>query len=59
MKQVLIIMMTLLVGFHKPVEEKFSRTITGQVRGADDGLPLAAVSVIEKGTSNGVATDKD
>lgn len=59
MKQVLIIMMTLLVGFHKPVEEKFSRTITGQVRGADDGLPLPAVSVIEKGTSNGVATDKD
>lgn len=59
MKQVLIIMMTLLVGFHKPVEEKFSRTITGQVRGADDGLPLPAVSVIEKGTSNGVTTDKD
>ncbi|WP_189630761.1 YfbK domain-containing protein [Roseivirga thermotolerans] len=57
MKQVLIIMMTLLVGFHKPVEEKFSITISGQVTGADDGLPLPQVTVLLKGTRNGVATD--
>ena len=57
MKQVLIIMMTLLVGFHKPVEEKFSITISGHVTGADDGLPLPQVTVLLKGTRNGVATD--
>lgn len=58
MKQVLIIMMTLLVGFHKPIDEKFSRTITGRVIGADDGLPLPGVSVVEKGTTNGTITDQ-
>lgn len=57
MKQVLIIMMTLLVGFHKPVEEKFSRTVTGTVTGADDGLPLPQVTVLIKGTAQGVSTD--
>lgn len=57
MKQVLIIMMTLLVGFHKPIDEKFSRTITGTVTGADDGLPLPQVSVLIKGTTVGVSTD--
>lgn len=58
MKQVLIIMMTLLVGFHKPIDEKFTRTITGRVIGADDGLPLPGVTVLEKGTTNGTITDK-
>lgn len=34
-------------------------TVTGTVTGAEDGMLLPGVSVIEKGTSNGTATDFD
>ncbi|WP_420386187.1 YfbK domain-containing protein [Roseivirga sp.] len=57
MKQVLIIMMTLFIGFHKPIDNNFSRTIRGKVIGADDGLPLPQVTVLIKGTNIGTATD--
>jgi len=57
MKQVLIVMMTLLVGFHNPIEENFQRTIKGKVIGSDDGLPLAQVTVLLKGTQRRVYTD--
>lgn len=57
MKQVLIMMMILLMGFHNSVDEKFSRTISGIVTDAQDGLPLPGVAVIEKGTTNGTKTD--
>ncbi|CAM4195771.1 TonB-linked outer membrane protein, SusC/RagA family [Pedobacter westerhofensis] len=35
------------------------RTVTGTVKGKDDGLPIPGVSVKVKGTSNGVATGSD
>ena len=57
MKQLLIIMMTILVGFHNPLEENFQRTIKGKVIGADDGLPLPQVAVFLKGTQKGTSTD--
>ena len=57
MKQVLIMMMILLMGFHNSVDEKFGRTISGIVTDAQDGLPLPGVAVIEKGTTNGTKTD--
>ncbi|WP_179353831.1 DUF4139 domain-containing protein [Winogradskyella vidalii] len=38
---------------HNPLVQ----TVSGVVRSSSDGLPLPAVSVIEKGTSNGVQTD--
>jgi TonB-linked SusC/RagA family outer membrane protein len=34
-------------------------TITGTVIGADDGLPLGGVTVLQKGTSNGVLSNSD
>lgn len=36
-----------------------NRTVTGQVTGADDGLPLPQVTVLLKGTGQGVPTDAD
>ena len=59
MKQILTIMMLLFIGFHNPVEENLAIEISGTVVGADDGLPLPQVTVMEKGTNNGVATDKN
>lgn len=35
------------------------RTITGLVKGQDDGLPLPGVSVLLKGTSTGIVTGSD
>jgi TonB-linked SusC/RagA family outer membrane protein len=35
------------------------RTVSGKVTGADDGLPLPQVTVLLKGTSNGVPTEAD
>jgi TonB-dependent SusC/RagA subfamily outer membrane receptor len=35
------------------------KTVTGVVTASSDGLPLPGVSVIEKGTTNGVQTDFD
>ena len=32
-------------------------TVTGVVTGSDDGLPIAGVTVLQKGTVNGVVTD--
>ncbi len=52
-------MMTLLIGFHNPVEENFQRVITGKVTGLDDGLPLQQVSVFLKGKKTSVSTDKE
>lgn len=50
-------MMTLLVGFHNPVEQKSVRTISGKVISADDGLPLPGVTVLIKGSTKGTQTD--
>lgn len=32
-------------------------TVTGNVTGSDDGLPIAGVTVLQKGTTHGVVTD--
>jgi TonB-linked SusC/RagA family outer membrane protein len=34
-------------------------TVTGTVTGSDDGLPLAGVTVMQKGTTNGTSTNSD
>jgi TonB-linked SusC/RagA family outer membrane protein len=34
-------------------------TVTGTVTGSDDGLPLGGVTVLQKGTSNGVLSNSD
>ncbi len=34
-------------------------TISGTVKGAEDGMPIPGVSVVEKGTTNGTITDID
>ncbi len=34
-------------------------TVTGKVTGTDDGLPIAGVTVLQKGTTHGVVTDSD
>lgn len=57
MKQLIFLMMTLLIGFHNPVEQKSVRTISGKVIGADDGLPLPRVTVLIKGSTKGTQTD--
>lgn len=57
MKQLIFLMMTLLIGFHNPVEQKSVRTISGKVIGADDGLPLPGVTVLIKGSTKGTQTD--
>jgi len=36
-----------------------NRTVTGKVTSADDGTSLPGVSILEKGTSNGVVSDAD
>ena len=33
------------------------RTISGRIVGADDGLPLPQVTILHKGTTNGISTD--
>lgn len=45
-------------GKEKP-KQNFQQTVTGNVIDATNGTPLPGVNVIEKGTSNGVATDFD
>ncbi len=49
---------TLLAGpsFPGPVTQQ-EKTITGKVTSAEDGLPLAGVAVVIKGTTTGVSTD--
>lgn len=58
MKQVLIIMMTLLIGFHNPIDKKIERTIKGVVKSSDDGLPLPKLTVLLKGTTHSTLTNK-
>lgn len=58
MKQVLIVMMTLLVGFHNPLEENFERTIKGTVVSQADNLPIKGAQVLVKGASISVLTDE-
>jgi TonB-linked SusC/RagA family outer membrane protein len=41
------------------VAQAQEKIITGKVTGADDGLPLPQVTVLLKGTQNGVPTDND
>lgn len=56
MKQVLIIMMTLFIGFHNPAEEN-TKTIKGNVSRLDNNLPLEKVKVSFKGYSAYKFTD--
>jgi Ca-activated chloride channel family protein len=59
MKNLIILMMLAFGFFHKSHANNFQKEVTGIVRGADDGLPLPSVTVIEKGTKNAVLTSLD
>ena len=41
------------------VGEIMAQTVTGAVSSAEDGMPLPGVTIMEKGTNNGVTTDFD
>lgn len=59
MKKILLITSFMLALLPAPNKEQFNIEITGTVTALVDGLPLPQVSVFEKGTSNGVPTDKN
>lgn len=54
-KTLVVLLMTLITS----VAWAQTRTITGKVTSSDDGMPLPGVNIIEKGTTNGTATDAD
>ena len=57
MKNLIIVMMLFIGIFHNSQAKDFQKEITGIVKGADDNLALPNVSVIIKGTKQGVSTD--
>ncbi len=57
MKKIIVTMMILVTGLGNYTNDKVKIIITGSVVSTGDNLPLPQVSVIEKGTRNGVATD--
>ncbi|GGG07113.1 SusC/RagA family TonB-linked outer membrane protein [Pontibacter amylolyticus] len=58
MKKVLLLNFLFLFALLGQVAAQ-SRTITGKVTGAGDGVPLPGVSVVVKGTTTGTATNAD
>lgn len=57
MKNLIIIMMIVGSAFHNISGEIATRTITGVVKGADDGKIIPYANVMVKGTTRGTATD--
>ena len=51
--------LTVIVAFFFTLGELYAQnvTVTGTVTSSDDGLPLAGVTVLQKGTTNGLVTD--
>lgn len=58
MKKFLLLLLVLSVGFQGALLAQ-TRTVTGKVTGADDGLGIPRVNVTVKGTSRGVPSDLD
>jgi TonB-linked SusC/RagA family outer membrane protein len=50
---------TAMVAVHSFALQAQNFSVTGKISSSDDGLPLAGVTVIEKGTTNGTSTDTD
>tara|TARA_R110000796_G_scaffold252645_2_gene390252 strand:+ start:124753 stop:126639 length:1887 start_codon:yes stop_codon:yes gene_type:complete len=57
MKNLIIVMMLFTGIFHNSQAKDFQREVTGIVRSVDNNLPLSQVSVLIKGTTQGVLTD--
>ena len=58
MKKFLLLLLVLSVGFQGALLAQ-TRTVTGKVTGADDGIGIPRVNVTVKGTSRGVPSDLD
>lgn len=58
MKKFLLLLLVLSVGFQGALLAQ-TRTVTGKVTGADDGLGIPRVNVTVKGTSRGVPSNLD
>ncbi|RAW00624.1 SusC/RagA family TonB-linked outer membrane protein [Pseudochryseolinea flava] len=54
-KTLAVLLLTLLTS----VAWAQTQTVTGKVTSSDDGMPLPGVNIIEKGTTNGTATDSE
>ncbi|WP_341226868.1 carboxypeptidase-like regulatory domain-containing protein [uncultured Arcticibacterium sp.] len=54
-KGLLLVLMGLSLSFSEVFAQ--NQTVSGKVTGADDGLEIPGVSVVVKGTTNGVSTD--
>lgn len=57
MKKLIIAMMIIGSAFHNISDEIFTRTITGVVKGADDGKVIPHANITVKGTTRGTTTD--
>ncbi len=57
MKKLIITMMIIGSAFHNISDEIFTRTITGVVKGADDGKVIPHANITVKGTTRGTTTD--
>ncbi len=57
MKKLIIAMMIIGSAFHNISDEIFTRTITGVVKGADDGKAIPHANITVKGTTRGTTTD--
>ncbi|KOF04242.1 von Willebrand factor A [Roseivirga seohaensis subsp. aquiponti] len=57
MKNLIIVMMLFTGIFHNSPARDFQKEVTGIVKSADNSLPLPQVSVLIKGTTQGVSTD--
>ncbi|WP_420384798.1 SusC/RagA family TonB-linked outer membrane protein [Roseivirga sp.] len=58
MKKFLLLLLVLSVGFQGALLAQ-TRTVTGKVTGADDGLGIPRVNITVKGTTRGVPSDLD
>lgn len=58
MKKFLLLLLVLSVGFQGALLAQ-TRTVTGKVTGADDGMGIPRVNITVKGTSRGVPSDLD
>ncbi len=57
LKNYLFILLTLLFGFSSYAQGTYD--VTGNVKGAEDDMPIPGVNVIKVGTTSGTATDFD
>ena len=59
MKRILLTCIVMVFTLLSTVAYAQDRTVSGKVTGSDDGLPLPQVTILLKGTTNGVPTNVD